>query len=547
MNKRIALYVALLLLPILVFAGSNVPALQEAASQVALPLPKALAAPAALSSNDVIAALEETLGQIYEDVSPSVVNIQVTGGAVSLAFDDLEIPGFPSDPSMPMEPFQQQGLGSGFVWDKEGHIVTNNHVVAGAEEITVTFYDGTTVRGKVIGTDPHSDLAVLNVEVPAVQLHPVELADSTQVRVGELTVAIGNPFGLEGTMTVGFISALGRSLPVSTGNMLAPSYTIPDILQTDAPINPGNSGGVLVEDGGQVIGVPTAIESPVGANAGIGFAIPSAIVERVIPALIENGAYEHPWLGISGVSMNLDLAEAMELEPNQRGVLVIEVVPGGPAEEAGLQGSDRPAEINGREVQVGGDLIVGIDSQRVNEFDDLVTYLVRSTSVGESVTMTLLRDGQEESVQVTLAARPIAEEEEPLRSHQTPPQAPQRRATGGGWLGIMGLTVTPEIAEAMDLATGQDGVLVQEVIRDTPADEAGLLGGDQVVDIDGQQVSIGGDIIVAVDGESAAGMEELRATLQQAGPGQEVTLTILRAGDEIEITVTLGERPASTP
>jgi S1-C subfamily serine protease len=245
--------------------------------------------------------------------------------------------------------------------------------------------------------------------------------------------------------------------------------------------------------------------------------------------------------------MGMELAEAMGLESSQRGVLVVEVVADSPAADAGLQGSDQQVQISGRDVEVGGDIIVAINGQAVNEFEDLVTYLARSTSVGETVTLTIVRDGKEESVQLTLAARPAVEEEESVRSQQIPPQAPQPDAAGGGWLGIMGLTLTSEIAEEMALASDQQGVLIQEVIRGTPAEEAGLLGGDQVVEIDGQQVSLGGDLIVAVDGEAVAGMEELRSTIQQADPGQEVTLTTLRAGDEIEITVTLGERPASAP
>jgi S1-C subfamily serine protease len=284
----------------------------------------------------------------------------------------------------------------------------------------------------------------------------------------------------------------------------------------------------------------------VGANAGIGFAVPSAIVENVVPSLIESGVYEHPWIGISGTSMGLELAEAMGLESSQRGVLVSEILPDSPAEAAGLLGSDQTADIKGREVPVGGDIIVAIDGLQVDGFDDLVTYLARSTSVGDTVMLTILRDGQEESVQLTLAARP-AVEEEIARSQQAPPPSPQPDAAGGGWLGIMGLTLTPEIAEEMGLASNQQGALIQEVIRGTPAEEAGLLGGDQVSEIDGQPVSLGGDIVVGVDGEAVAGMEELRSAILQTDPGQEVTLTILRAGDEIEITVTLGERPTSVP
>jgi len=460
-------------------------------------------------------ALEARLEQIYVGVTPSVVNIQVIQGTGALPSGHPEIPGSPSDPSLPEGfPPQQGGLGSGFVWDEEGHIVTNNHVIDGAERITVTFYDDTSVAGKVVGTDPHSDLAVVKVDLPASQLQPVRVADSTKVRAGQLAVAIGNPFGLEGTMTVGFVSALGRSLPVAPDTMLEPAYTIPDIIQTDAPINPGNSGGVLVDDRGQLIGVPTAIESPVRANAGIGFAVPSAIVQKVVPALIRDGRYEHPWLGISGTSLRSDLAEAMDLDANQRGVLVIEVVNDSPADKVDLQGSERQVEIEGQGVRVGGDVIVAIDREPVNDFDDLVTYLARSMSVGDTVTLTVLREGEKEAVRVTLAGRP-EQEEQPAQTQQ------ERGATAGAWLGIMGLTVTPEIAEAMDLGSGQQGVLVGDVVLGSPADEAGLHSGSEALELNGPEILVGGDVIIVVDEKPVALMEDLLAILRGAEPGQE--------------------------
>jgi S1-C subfamily serine protease len=551
MKKKVLFPVALLVVSVLVLSGCSAPAASlgtfvaemlpsqvETADTIA-PAAQAAApsSPSPASANTILDAVEATLDQIYTKVTPSVVNIQVVQNGDSTIAGQPAIPGFPSDPSMPGQPFQQQGLGSGFVWDKEGHIVTNNHVVAGADRITVTFHDGLTVGGEVVGADPHSDLAVVRVDVPASQLQPVEVADSTEVKVGQLAVAIGNPFGLEGTMTVGFISALGRSLPVNGGSLLGSSYTIPDIIQTDAPINPGNSGGVLVDDGGRVIGVPTAIESPVQANAGIGFAVPAVIVQKVVPVLIESGRYEHPWLGVSGTSMNSVLAEAMDLDSAQRGVLVAEVVDNSPASEAELQGSDRQVTLDGREVQVGGDVIIAINDQPVRDFDDLVTYLVRNTNVGQTVSLTILRDGREQTVNVTLAVRPT--EEQP----QVQAQARPRQGTAGNaWLGIQGLTLSPELAAGMELDSGQEGVLVAEVVQDSPADDAGLRGGDQVVDIDGQRVAVGGDIIVAVDGEAVQGMEDLLAFMQGAEPGQEVSLTILRDGEEMTMDVTLSQR-----
>ncbi len=587
MSKRLFVVFVFLLIAVLGLAGCSAPvatlgtiALEELLSrsgelqdpQAAPPPSGAVAAPEAIAANSVpkvgpsapassiqpstpltgtvpadpmlaslLDALEARLEQIYVGVTPSVVNIQVLQGAGALPSGHPDIPSSPSDPSLPEGfPPQQGGLGSGFVWDKEGHIVTNNHVVDGAEKITVTFYNDTSVAGEVVGTDAHSDLAVVKVDLPASQLLPVQLADSTEVRVGQLAVAIGNPFGLDGTMTVGFISALGRSLPVAAGTMMGPAYTIPDIIQTDAPINPGNSGGVLVDDGGRVIGVPTAIESPVRANAGIGFAVPSAIVQKVVPALIRDGYYEHSWLGVSGTSLTAALAQAMDLDASQRGVLVIEVVDNSPASKAGLQGSDHSVEIEGQGVRAGGDVIVAIDNEPVHEFDDLVTYLARSTSVGDTVTLAVLREGEKEAVRVSLAGRP-KQEERPAQTQQ------ERGTTASAWLGIMGLTVTPDIAEAMDLGSGQQGVLVGEVVQASPAAEAGLRSGSETLEVDGQEIQVGGDVIVAVDEEPVALMEDLLSILRGSKPGQDVALTVLRDGQQIVVDVTLGERPESTP
>jgi S1-C subfamily serine protease len=492
----------------------------------------------------VLDVLQNRLSQIYDQVNPSVVNIQMTLSSSGQSFD---LPSIPGMPSLPNQTPQRQGLASGFVWDTNGYIVTNNHVVDGANEVTVTFYDGTTVSAEVVGTDPNSDLAVIKVDLPADQLHPIQVADSNGLKVGQLAVAIGNPFGLEGTMTVGFISALNRSLPVDSTSLIG-TYTIPDIIQTDAPINPGNSGGVLVNDEGKLIGVPTAIESSSGSNSGIGFAVPSAIVQKVVPALIDKGAVEYSWLGITGVTLTSDLAEAMDLSRDQRGVLVIQVTADSPAEKAGLQGSDKQVDLNGEQAQVGGDVIVAIDGQPVKQFEDLVTYLVGSTSVGDKVSLTILRDGKEQTVEATLAARPKTQTQE-ATSQATPEtqQQPEQGTATGGWLGIQGMTLTSEIAQAMDMPSSQEGVLVVLVTPDSPADKAGLQGGSKAADINGQQVQVGGDVIVAIDGQSVSQMGELRTIVLEAKPGQQVTLTILRDGKEMTVEVTLGERPATTP
>ncbi len=293
------------------------------------------------ASGDLLAAYQGTLENIYSTVSPSVVNIHVVQkvAAGDITTDFQQLPGFPffSNPQgqQPQEQFQA-ALGSGFVWDQQGHIVTNNHVVSGADKIQVTFSDGTIVPAKLVGADPDSDLAVIKVDAAADQLHPVQMADSTAIKVGQLAIAIGNPFGLEGTMTTGIISAVGRSLPADETS--AQSYTIPDVIQTDASINPGNSGGVLVDAQGQVLGVTTAIESPVRANAGVGFAIPAAIVKNVVPALIENGKYVHTWLGISGTDPGPGSGNSHE--PGCKASAApwwSEVMPDSPAEKAGLQ------------------------------------------------------------------------------------------------------------------------------------------------------------------------------------------------------------------
>lgn len=497
-----------------------------AATATPMPQPTAVAPSV---TGGALAALEGALERVYQDVSPSVVYIQV----VQRQEVGSGLPFF--NEALPQQQYQR-GSGSGFVWDQEGHIVTNNHVVDGADEIEVTFSDGTTVQATVVGTDPASDLAVLKVEVPAGQLHPVRMADSTLVMVGQLAIAIGNPFGLENTMTVGIVSALERSLPAESNSGDGSSYTIPDVIQTDAPINPGNSGGVLVDDQGAVIGVTSAIVSPVGASAGIGFAVPSAIVQKVVPVLITKGSYEHPWLGISGTTLDAGLAQAMGLEANQRGALVIEVVPGGPAEQAGLQGSDRQVTIDGQERQVGGDVVVALDGQPVKNFDDLVAYLLRSTEVGQKITLTVLRDGREQQVEVTVAARPGAQEE-------ANPAASQAAPAGSAWLGIAGVTVSPEVAQAAGLAEDQQGVLIEEVTSGSPADKAGLHEGSKPVTVQGQRLLVGGDVITAWDGHPVTQMEQLRARVGEAQAGQEVTLTVLRDGEQVQVQVTLAARP----
>ncbi len=342
------------------------------------PLPESLV--------DSAAVRQQLLINLYDRVNPGVVNIDVvagTGGEGS--------------------PF---GNGSGFLIDSEGHIVTNDHVVEGGDTFWVTFSDGSIRSAEVLGTDPYSDLAVLLVEDPPPSAVPLEMGESDSLEVGQEVVAIGNPFGLEGTMTTGIISALGRSLP-SNVTTSGGTFSIPQVIQTDAAINPGNSGGPLLDLRGRVIGVNTAIRTVFGGNIGIGFAIPINIVKRIVPSLIEEGEFHYPYLGITAET-EFTLAQlAAELGlPTDRGVLVAAVVPGGPAERAGVRGGDDEAEVWGRRVRVGGDIIVAIDDYPVEDFNGLVSYLILQTEVGQTVTLTVLRDGETVQIPVELGERP---------------------------------------------------------------------------------------------------------------------------------------------
>lgn len=495
------------------------------------PTPALPASVASGASGDLLAAYQGTLENIYTAVSPSVVNIRVVQKVDAANSDTSQFPGFPffnlPQGQQPQQQFQS-ALGSGFVWDSNGDIVTNNHVISGAEKIEVTFSDGTIVPAKLVGADPDSDLAVVKVDVSADKLHPVQMGDSTAVKVGQMAVAIGNPFGLEGTMTTGIISAVGRSLPADETS--TQSYTIPDVIQTDAPINPGNSGGVLMNVEGQVLGVTSAIESPVRANAGIGFAIPSAIVNNVVPALIKDGKFVHTWVGLSGVTLVPDLATAMKLDASQRGALVEEILPNSPAEKAGLKGSSQQVTIEGQTVNVGGDVITAIDDQPVVEMNDVIAYLARSTKVDQKVTLTIIRDGKQETLDVTLAARPTAEE-----------RSSASAATSGIRLGILGLSVDQSIAKEMNLPDQQQGVLVEQVEPGSLADTAGLRGGTKPFTLNGQQINVGGDVITSVNGQSVASIEELKAALSQLPSDHELTITLLRDGKEIQITLQPGK------
>jgi serine protease Do len=496
-----------------------------------------------------LTAYESALEGIYTQVNPSVVSIRVVqtqnGSSTNPGNQNspfFNIPGFPNffgspnqNNNQPAVPQVSQALGSGFVWNADGYIVTNNHVVSDATKIEVTFADGTTLPATLVGADPASDLAVVKVDNPGFALAPITISDSSTVKVGQVAVAIGNPFGLENTMTVGIVSALGRSLPAGEGNTNGATYSIPDIIQTDASINPGNSGGPLVDDQGRLIGVNSAIDSSSNSNSGVGFAIPSTIVQNVVPELIKNGKYEHSYLGVSGTSLTPDLANAMDLPATQRGALLEEIVSNGPADKAGLHGSSKQVTIDSQNVSIGGDLITAIDGAPVKSMDDVIAYLADHTKVGQKVTLTILRAGKEQKVDVTLQARPA--------STAAPQTANNNNVSQPAWLGIAGEPLTPDINKQMNLPNNQTGVLVEQVQSGSPADQGGLQGSFKPVLINGQRVLVGGDVITAIDGNSIANFNDLQAFIQNAKPGQEVKLTILRDGKEQTLAVTLAAHP----
>jgi serine protease Do len=351
------------------------------------PAPQGITAP--VVSDGAAAALENNLEAIYQQVSPSVVMIQVVENATGAAA--LGAPAV---------------SGSGFVWDAAGHIITNNHVVANAKSITVVFVDGTTVSAQVTGTDPGADLAVIQVMADPAVLKPVTLGDSSAVKVGQLAVVIGYPFALDSTMTYGIVSGVARLLPVSPDGGNGPSYSVPDVIQTDAPINPGNSGGVLVNDKGEVVGVPSANISTSGSSAGIGFAIPSNIVAMEVPTLISTGSFPHAYLGVSGGTLSPEIAAAMKLDPATKGILIVDVQSGGPAANAGLRGSTQKVDIGGIQTPIGGDIITAMDGKAITSFEDLIRYMFLNKKVGDTMQLTILRDGKTQTLEVTFTQLP---------------------------------------------------------------------------------------------------------------------------------------------
>lgn len=291
------------------------------------------------------------------------------------------------------------GVGSGFVFDKNGHIITNEHVVQNSDIITVTFLDGRSYNAEIVGVDAATDIAVIKVNADPSLLKPIHIGDSSNLKVGMPVAAIGNPFGLSGTMTSGIVSALGRLLPQDTG------FSIPDVIQTDAAINPGNSGGPLLNSRAEVVGINTAIQSGTGEFTGVGFSIPSNTIAKIVPKLISDGVFIHPWVGISGRDIDPALAAALNLV-DARGFLVVNVVEGSPADKAGLKGSDETKEVDGVEYPFGGDVILAVDGKVVRKIDDILIHLQRYKSVGDEMVLEVLRDGRVTNFVVELDERP---------------------------------------------------------------------------------------------------------------------------------------------
>jgi 2-alkenal reductase len=329
--------------------------------------------------------LQDRLVGLYETASPGVVSIQV--------YSELG-----------------SGIGSGFVIDREGHIVTNYHVVELAREVEVHFQSGLKVYGDVIGVDLDSDLAVVKVDVDAEDLHPLPLGDSDQLRVGQTVVAIGNPFGLSGTMTVGIVSARGRTLESIRQTEAGAFFSAGDLIQTDATINPGNSGGPLLNLNGEVVGINRALQTGGGtflgstSNTGIGFAVSSNILQLVVPTLKEGQTYNYPYLGLSSLpSLTLSQAEFLGL-PVANGAYIVDIVPGGPSDQAGLRAGSQATSVGG--LFAGGDLIIKVDEREILEFSDLLSYMMLNKAPGDTMEITVLRNGDEMTFTVTLGERP---------------------------------------------------------------------------------------------------------------------------------------------
>jgi 2-alkenal reductase len=375
-----------ILVPILALAcGISTPLSRTVPQVVQTAVPvitKLVSTPAPITLPAPITDEQSLLVSLYTRVNPSVVNITTYAQQNGT--------------------MQRLAQGSGFVYDNDRHIATNAHVIQDAEQIEVTFSDGTITPAKLVGQDSNSDLAILQVDEIPGGVEPLSLGDMSQLAVGQTVIAIGNPFGLNGTLTRGVISALGRDIPD-----LTQQYSIPQAIQTDAAINPGNSGGPLLNLEGQVIGINAQIETggTGRANTGVGFAIPVSILKRVLPDLASKGSTEWAWLGVRGGSLNPTLVEAMKL-PVDKGAYLVEIISGGPAEKAGLRGASQTVTVNDRDVDVGGDVIIAIDGQPVNSFDDILVYIALQTYPGQEAKLTVIRNGKSQDVTLILGTRP---------------------------------------------------------------------------------------------------------------------------------------------
>lgn len=383
-RRMAAILIVVILVVVSLYAGTSVLSPQVAADSIWRESEVLQQEIPATSTED-----ERQLAEVYNQVAPSVVSINVVARQSS-------------DSRFSQQDELALGTGTGFVIDREGHIVTNNHVVEGATSIEVNFFDGTIVRGEVVGLDPDSDLAVIRVSnIAAEDLQPVTFGDSNSLFIGQEVVAIGSPFGQRWTMTTGIVSALDRTIAGLTG------YSIGSVIQTDAAINPGNSGGPLVNIQGEVIGVNSQIMSETRSSSGIGFAVPSNLTQRVAQALIETGSVEYSYLGISGQAVNLSYMEALGLPNDARGVIVSYVEPDGPAARAGLQTPSNPVGVNGFRIPTSVDIITAIDGEPVTDMPSLIAYLAENTQPDQTVTLTVVRNGSEQvTLPLTLGSRP---------------------------------------------------------------------------------------------------------------------------------------------
>ena len=331
---------------------------------------------------DVTVDTNMSLIRLFEKAEPAVIQVNVKKIQSEGATE--EVPG---------------GSGSGFVYDDTGHIITNNHVIDDALKITVTFLDGESYAAEIVGNDADLDLAVLKINARNSYLHHLELGSSSELKVGQQVVAIGNPFGLSGSMTTGIVSQIGRLLPQESG------YSIPNVIQTDAAINPGNSGGPLLNLNGEVVGINTAIQSETGNFTGVGFAIPSDTVNKVVPILIRDGGIRHPWLGVSGIDIDYELAQIRGLD-STKGFLIVSVIEGSPADIAGLMGTETRKMIDGRDIPMDGDIIIKIDGELVRKIADILVHLQMEKIVGDEMVLTILRDGEVMDKTIFLGERP---------------------------------------------------------------------------------------------------------------------------------------------